>query len=298
MNEYFAAHPQSCSGASDLRYLLSLFGPQTGRYLADLPASWQEDVLRHCAQMGDLEAERVKSLVRRAREKSALLRKAWPHWQPGLDWLSNYRHLLAAQPAAFDGAIVPKGLAGSGLTAIDDLELPATASEAIDATAAEYVRVCRTLLLISQELVVVDPYLNPCKRDRAEVLLALLSVLGKSTARKSVTCWARSSEVVDVKRNSWAEVCAALDSILSKAGWPKTHAFRYILVDDAVAKSRMHARHVFSIKGGIRFDQGLQVLPRGRRNEVSPTAHVVHEELIATFVDGQHDMAVEHTYTR
>lgn len=297
MNEFYAAHPQSCTGASDLRYLLSLFGPQAGRYLADYPSTWRDDLLKHCAELSELEAERVKALIRRARERSALVRKVWPAWQSDLDWLGNYKQLLADRPGAFTAAVVPRACASDGLIAMDELDLPPTASETIEATAQEYLRVSQLLLLISQELFIVDPYLNPCKRDREPVLTALLSELSKRP-RKSVTCWARSSEIVDPRRSSWQEVCAALDRILSAVAWPSTHEFRYILVEDATAKTKMHARHLFSIKGGIRFDQGFQVLPRGRRNEVNPTAEAVHEELINVFVDGLHDMQVEYTYVK
>lgn len=93
MIEFFAAHPASCDNSGDLRFLLGHFGPQAGRYLADYPGSWTEDVLRHCDGLGPVEAERIKLLVRRAREKAALLRKNSLVWDERVDWIGNYRNL-------------------------------------------------------------------------------------------------------------------------------------------------------------------------------------------------------------
>jgi hypothetical protein len=297
MNELFAADPQCCEQSADLKFLLAHFGPHAGRYLADYPISWAADVARHCESLGALEAERIKTLVRRARERSALVRKGGLPWQPDVDWLSNYKNVLALRPGEFVSAVLPRSAVGMGGPTIDDLDLPPTAGEAIDAIASEYVRVSRTLLLISPELVIVDPYLNPCKRDREDVLRAMLQTVAKGQCR-AITCWARASEVADPKRNTWADVCAALDRVLAAVVWPVDRSFQFILVDDAVAKSKMHARYLFSIKGGIRYDQGLQSLPKGRRNEVSPIAAAVHDGLIRVFQEGEHDMVVEQSYQR
>ena len=39
------------------------------------------------------------------------------------------------------------------------------------------------------------------------------------------------------------------------------------------------------IKGGIRFDQGFQQLPAGRRMTVSPISKIVHDELLGLFFE-------------
>lgn len=297
MNEFYAADPRSCDRSADLRFLLNHFGPQTGRYLADYPASWALDIERHCALLGEVEAERIKLLIRRARERSALLRKNALPWQDGMDWLENYKSLISRRPGEFELAVVPRAakVQGQGLTTIDEFELPPTADEAIEATASEYVRVSRTLLLISPELTLVDPYLNPCKSDRYEVLRELFSVAAKGKCQR-ITCWARDTEVVDSRRNTWEEVSAALMRLLKEIAWPSEKAFRYVLVDDARARSKMHPRYLFSIKGGIRFDQGFQRLPKGRRNDVSPLGAAVHDELMRTYHEGAHDMQLERAF--
>jgi len=295
MNEFFAAHPASCDNSGDLRFLLGHFGPQAGRYLADYPGSWTEDIIRHCDGLGPVEAERIKLLVRRAREKAALLRKNSLVWDERVDWIGNYRNLARQNPREFTMAVVPRAVKAEGFVTIDDLDLSPTADESIEAVTAEYVRVSRTLLLLSPELIFVDPYLNPCKTDRQDVLVAMFGIAAKGKCRK-ITCWGRESEVVGERRHSWEEVGTALSGILKSAAWPADREFRYILVDDAAARMKMHPRYLLSIKGAIRYDQGFQRLPKGRRNDVSPIGAGLHVELLKTYHEGGHDMRVERVF--
>jgi hypothetical protein len=98
------------------------------------------------------------------------------------------------------------------------------------------------------------------------------------------------------RRNSWEEVGSAIEHILQDAGWQGNREFQYNFVDDATTRSKMHARYMLSIKGGIRYDQGFQRLTRGRRNDVSPIGTQLHVELIKTYHEGAHDMRIEHVF--
>lgn len=295
MNEFFAADPASCENSADLRFLLGHFGPLTGRYLAEYPVTWAEEIEKHCAQLGSVEAERLKLLVRRAREKSALLRDAALPWNTGFGWIKNYRDLVRQRPSVFAAAVLARSAKIDGFPSIDDLDLSPTADELIEGSAQEYARVSKMLLRISPELHFIDPYLNPCKKDRRDVLIELFAIATKGKCRK-ITCWASEGKVVGERSHSWEEVGEALNDILGQANWPTERVFRYVLVDDATARTKMHARYVLSIKGGIRFDQGFQRLPSGRRNEVSPIGEKPHEELIKTYHEGAHDMKVERVF--
>lgn len=295
MNEFFAADPLSCENSSDLRYLLSHFGPSTGRYLADYPATWANEIKLRCEALGPIEAERAKALLRRAHERAALLRKTSIPWDDRTDWLDNFRNVVRQRPGEFACGIVPRTIHDPDVITIEALELSPTAEESIEAVAAEYVRVSKTLLLLSPELVFVDPYLNPCRSDRQDVLLEMIRLAGSGKCRR-ITCWARESEIVGDRRHTWDEVCLALGRLLTAAKWPLDREFRYVLVDDATRRSKMHPRYLVSIKGGIRYDQGFQRLPKGRRNEVSPLGAKLHDEVLKTYHEGEHDMKIVRVY--
>lgn len=291
MNEFFAADPESCENSADLRFLLGNFGPHAGRYLADYPATWTDEIKRRCDELGPLEGERAKALIRRARENAVLLRKAALPWDEGARWIDNFRTVAKVRPGEFEMGIVPRTGTGSDVVTIDDLELSPTADESIEAVAREYVRVSRTLLLLSPELVLVDPYLNPCKKDRQDVISEMLATAAKGKCR-AVTVWARDSNIIGDRQNSWDEVREAVGTILHSACWPEDRKFSLVMVDDATCKSKMHPRYLLSIKGGIRFDQGFQRLPKGRRNDVSPLGKSLHGEVLKTYYEGQHDMKI------
>ncbi|WP_291983253.1 MULTISPECIES: hypothetical protein [unclassified Candidatus Accumulibacter] len=297
MNELYAADPLSCENSGDLRYLLSQFGPFTGRYLAAYPVSWRGEIRERCETLGPIEAERVKVLLRRARERAALLCKAALPWDDRNNWLENYRSVLRQHPREFASGIVPRPFQARDVIMIDDLDLSPTADESIEAIPKEYLRVSKTLLLLSPELVFVDPYLNPCKSDRQDVLVEMFRLAGRGKCR-GITCWARDSEIVGDRRYSWDEVRAAIEKILTAAEWPGDREFRYLLVDDATCRSKMHARYLVSIKGGIRYDQGFQRLPKGRRNDVSPLGSVLHDHVLKTYHEGEHDMEIVRAFER
>lgn len=295
MNEFFAADPASCDNSTELRLLLGNFGPQTGRYLAEYPITWPNDIMNNSQQLGQVECERIKLLIRRAHERAALLRNGNLPWNPHFDWISNYRSLIQKRPKEFTQAIVSRISTSGEFITIDELELPATADESIEAIASEYVRTSRTLLLLSPELIFVDPYLNPCKNDRRDILVAMLNVASKGKCNK-ITCWARGSEVIGERRNSWEEVVLAIQEILRDAEWPRNRNFQFNFVDDATTRTKMHPRYLFSIKGGIRYDQGFQRLSKGRRNDVSPIGEKLHLELIKTYHEDGHDMRIERVF--
>lgn len=279
MNEFFAADPVCCSDSSELRFLLNSFGPYTGRYLAVYPESWRQKLSDHLAVLRPKESEKVKTILRRAREKSALVASSSLPWNEAISWVENAVRLVDSHPPKFQGVIAaPDGGGNSKAVTLDTLDLPPTADEKVDGTAREYVRVSKTLMLISPEIYFVDPYLNPARSDVADVLSEMLAVLAKGKCRR-VACFAKTSNVVDPKIHTWKEVQAALDDILAKVSWPTDRAFEYMLVDDERSEAKMHGRYLFSLKGGVRFDQGFQRLPKGRKVDISPVGVGVHEDL-------------------
>ena len=70
MNEFFAAEPTCFRDSSELRLLLVRFGPYTGRYLAEYPAEWSSFLTGRFEDLCSVEAERVKTCLRRAREQA------------------------------------------------------------------------------------------------------------------------------------------------------------------------------------------------------------------------------------
>ena len=292
MNELYAADPSVCAHASELKLLLASFGPYTGRYLANYPIDWAAQVERQLENLGEIEAARVKTILRRARETMALITRANLSWNPEKEWLVNATPLLGTAPAVFNG-LIARQATPPAIHHLHELDLPPTAEERIAGTASEYARISKILLVLSPEIALVDPYLNPLKGDCAAVLKAMFDTAAKGKCQK-ISLWARESEVC--RRGTYAVIKADLEDRLHRlahqAGFKPGSEIEMILVEDESRLAKMHDRFLLSIKGGIRFGQGFQQLPQGRHVEVGPVGKTTHNALLDIYFDGKHDMRV------
>jgi hypothetical protein len=292
MNELYAAEPSVFSHASELKLLMASFGPYAGRYLANYPSDWAAQVEMQLENLGDIEAARIKIILRRAKESTALISWNGLAWNKGQEWLENARPLLNAAPAMFEGLIARQAIPPA-IHNLHELDLPPTAEERIAGKASEYARISKTLLVLSPEISLVDPYLNPLKRDCAAVLKAMFETAAMGKCEK-VSLWVRESEVR--KRGTYAVMKADLEDCLRRlarqASFKPGREIELVLIEDESRQAKMHDRYLLSIKGGIRFGQGFQELPQGRHVDVGPVGKTTHDALLDIYFDGKHDMRV------
>ena len=292
MNELYAADPSVCAHASELKLLLASFDPYAGRYLANYPENWVAQVESQFENRGEIEKARVKTILRRAKEGMAMVTRANLSWNADKEWLENARPLLNTPPAVFDG-LIAREATPPAIHHLHELDLPPTAEERIAGTASEYARISKILLVLSPEIALVDPYLNPLKGDCAAVLKAMFDTAAKGKCQK-ISLWARESEVC--RRGTYAVIKADLEDRLHRlahqAGFKPGREIEMILVEDESRLAKMHDRFLLSIKGGIRFGQGFQQLPQGRHVEVGPVGKTTHNALLDIYFDGKHDMRV------
>lgn len=292
MNELFAADPAICSRASELKLLLSSFGPYAGRYLANYPENWTTRVESQFENLGEVEAAKVQVLLRRAKDNLMLVTRSNLLWNSEQEWLVNAAPLLNAVPRVLDG-LVAKQAAPPAIHQLDSLDLPPTAEERVAGNANEYARIAKILLLLSPEVAFVDPYLNPLKKAYSSVLKALFDHVAKGKCKK-IYLWVRASVLLSSGNPSVikADLEDALNRLARQAGLKPGQAIEMILVDDESQKTKMHGRYLLSIKGGIRLDQGFQELPQGRHVDVGPIGKTIHNDLLDIYFDGKHDMQV------
>ena len=292
MNELYAADPSVCAHASELKLLLASFDPYAGRYLANYPENWVAQVESQFENRGEIEKARVKTILRRAKEGMAMVTRANLSWNADKEWLENARPLLNTPPAVFDG-LIAREATPPAIHHLHDLDLPPTAEERISGTASEYARISKILLVLSPEIALVDPYLNPLNGKCASVLKAMFDMAGKGKCQK-ISLWARASEVFG--HSACAVIKADLEDRLRQlarqAGFKPGREIEMILVEDESRQAKMHGRFLLSIKGGIRFDQGFQQLPQGRCVDVGPVGKTTHNALLDIYFDGKHDMRV------
>lgn len=296
MNELFAADPTVCGHISDLKLLLASFGPYTGRYIANYPDNWSAQIEKQFEGLGDVEAAKAKLLLRRARENIALVTKSNLNWRADQEWLANAVSLLtktSVAPAIFDGLITAHA-SPPAIHALHELDLPATAEERITGIAKEYARITKMLLLLSPELALIDPYLDPLNSDCYLVLEAMFEIAARGKSQK-MSLWARGSEVV--RYSTYATIKPDLEDALrrlaSHANMKPGRIIEFVLIGEEKKKTKMHGRYLLSIKGGIRLDQGFKQLNQGRQVDVGPIgSKATHDALLDIYFDGKHDMRV------
>lgn len=292
MNELYGADPAICANASELKLLLASFGPYAGRYLANYPLDWAAQVQSKLENLGEVEAAKVRTLLRRAKETATLVTRSNLPWNCANEWLSNAAPLLDATPAVFKG-LVAREAKPPAICQLHELDLPPTAEERVGATASEYARISKILLLLSPELVFVDPYLNPLKRSCFTVLKALFELAAKGKSQR-ISLWARASEVMGSGNVSAikANLEDTLRSLANQSNFKPGREIEMILVEDESRQTKMHGRYLLSIKGGVRLDQGFQQLSEGRQVDVGPIGRTIHNALLDIYFDGKHDMQV------
>lgn len=289
MNELFAADPGVFLHPSDLRFTLEKFGPETGRYLGEYPIDWVSRVERSLPVVTPVEQARVSTFLRRAIERLKLIPNRSFPFDPKRSWEDNALELLKPPLPRFDSVIIGHEGRQSAAFTLDSLELPPTAEEKIEGVPQEFVRVCKTISLFSPEIVMVDPYANPCKHNVASVLKPLLQQIARGRCERVLIC-ARYDAVIGARLSTQNELYDSLRKLRSDAQLPLACSLEFVLFEDSQSASRMHARYLFSIKGGVRLDQGFQKLPPGRKVDVGPISPVLLDELMALYVEGRHDM--------
>ena len=292
MNELYAADPAACPDALALKHLLEKFGPQTGRYLGNYPNDWSARVRQSSQFHRPIEAERIKSVLRRADERTALFTQHGLNWIDQSSWINNALQLISRPNSPFKQIIGVDSIPPH-VSDLHNLNLPVTAEERIAATPREYARVSEIFLKISHELIFIDPYLNPFRDDYGAVLKELFPRISRGRCRK-IFFWARCSEIE--KQCSASTYKHEMQRILKNTVDQLNFQINVILVSDERATSKMHGRYLVSPKGGIRFDQGFQRLPRGRLVDVGPISETVHEQLMRTYSKGANDFEVIHRF--
>ncbi len=259
MNELYAADPGTCKQISDLNLLLNAFGPYTGRYLASYPSDWMKRIELQYENIGTLEVEKAKELLRRAKDGLKFVTRTNLAWSTEKEWIQNIETLLVSNPTLFNGVIANENISPI-VKPFEDHDLSPTSEESIRGTNIEYGRVCKILLLLSPELILIDPYLDPLKQRYKSVLSSLFSIAANGPCER-IVIWARAREVLRVGSASviLSDIKEALHGLMKEAKFRPGRKIEMILVEDESCKNKMHGRYLLTIKGGIRIDQAIRV---------------------------------------
>lgn len=308
MNELYGIEPGAYSTPKEWGAQLASFGPHTGRYVLVLPnyKTWSEAVIAR-EDLGDLDRERIRSILRRADPHSWYLALSLDRWQVTECWLENAISYWRVANPKHRSIFVHEDCYGEFsrnrpddcrlLTAADDFLPLSAADEEIETQPKDYWTVSKWLCHISAEIHLIDPYFNPvASADVCKVFVHYVEQISRLKKPIDVHFWVRCRE-----RDTGGGLQKAsqeVERLIKEAskGGRSGLRFHYHWVSDDTSRDKLHARYLLTEKGGIQFDQGFQVLrPSGKRNMVSPVGLDLHQELFDRFTSGKNAFDVEKT---
>ena len=291
VNDWYSVDPRVFATSKELKFFLESFGHHTGRYMLTLPLSWQEIVRDHLSDARPIESQRIREILAIGMKRGAI----WKHPKvpkkfTAEKWIGQAAEFYGVAPELIEAFVADDFDLGGDSTpenmpavSYSDFDVSSNRSEEISTHPAEYLRVAETLLLASQEVVFVDPYLNPSDEKRASVLKNLLMKLAARSAIKSVVIWVREREAGT--RQQYLSVLKEIIRELPSGDL----TIRVFAVEDGRSKDRLHARYLLSIKGAIQFDLGFIEMDK-KTTIVTPVPMQVHKDLVIKYISGQNDL--------
>jgi hypothetical protein len=285
MIEDYAIEPACFRSAESVRYLLEKFGFHQGRFLVTYPAGWVSKVREALALLPDMQRKRAIDFLARYRDERIIERA--DRYDMCDSWAGNAAH--AVRDKVLDKAICAEGNP-FGIKTYDEVDesfFAHSQSGRLLANAANYSMAVRRLLEISREAVLVDPYFQFSRPGRIKVLKAFFSE-AKRTACKSLVLFGRA----EVTANQGLGRFQAAATEFCRNSLDKSQCLRVRLVDDSGRPNAMHARYMFSRKGGISFDKGFQEEPVETYVDLALLTPELLSEQIRLYLDGEHGHTV------
>jgi len=278
MNELIAVEPECCA-ATQLITLASVVGFHEGRFIAEYPRYWVKLAYKatNCVS-DDMQRSLLNEAIAHIKETSLLSTQRI--YDQNQTWRNN----------AFEGE--KAGVFGKVLT---DGDYPM--SENIHRifpkkwssergivqrapTVDFFLFLLNPLLISSGSLVLIDPYFKPLDAKTLPLFKAVLRVAFQARCKEFVA-FVREKKWGWNQRQSYKLLIDKIGTSISPGKNVTIH-----VCDDRYPtdweEEGMHTRFIFSEKGGINLDKGLQL----RGKDFSYIDKTQHEELLREYVEG------------
>ena len=181
----YALDPTLLDNWKDIRYFKDQCGAEKGRLISEYPSKWERAVFEaiRLSNPGPVEKHRMKEAIRNI-VKYKLFRRSRILWDDKLTWFDNAR--VEHERMNFH-AIISKNcdddesnciLAGDH---VDDSKLlwKCSHSVTIERNASRMAREVAPVLLLSTQIIFIDPHFDPSERRFRNPLIEFLGVLSK-----------------------------------------------------------------------------------------------------------------------
>lgn len=268
MNEVYAVDPAAPADWKELKLLLDQFGLQTGRFVADFPLDWIDEVRAGFARATEIERKCAIEVLKRRR--CGLTTRSGAKFLSSMPWVEN----AVAATREFK-CIIGCRQNGIGLPTVEDVlyddekALPSGIEDHLDGRADEYARVARPLFEASAEVILVDPFFLRADEDRAAQRKRTVLAKLLRCAESSGTC-ERFLLMLELPPHGTMSRSAAEAKVDDHIRWACREAgSQHVKVKRALREDVGHGRYLFSVDGGLHFDEGFGELRDGKKNHVT-----------------------------
>jgi hypothetical protein len=255
MNEIFAIDPLAPKDLKDIKSIVSKFGMEQGRFIANFPDDWVSLLLNHADKVSGLDRSRLIILLSKFKDSLIQVKMGYQRsksWEDNVYKItSNIYKILGDNPNKYGFPTLESYLWG------DDIIEDNGRGEHIPMTLGAYKSAVAPLFHISSEIHIADPFFqlrdefgNMDKR-RIDILQAFIDVANESSRCESIKIhFKRRINISEsIQEAGYLE---DLNHVLSRCN-------SFISLSFDIHNDMTHGRYIFGVKGGMQFDHGFSL---------------------------------------
>jgi len=254
MNELYGIDPEIPSSLRDINYLNELFGLHRGRFIGSFPFDWENIILKNLSNLSDIERAKVVNKLKKLMDATLPIDADYRRTKKWVDNAFDLQTQKRCLSKIYSAPENPYKYPSLVDVLQGDEDLPDGIGDFIPMNVKSYRAAVRPLFLKSTEVHFIDKYFNLRKganRDpfRWKVLQGLFEE-AKISNRCNSFCFHLHIEKFpnEPSQNLFLEDAR---EVANEIG------FKDLNISYTV-DSTQHGRYIFSLKGGLKFDQGFE----------------------------------------
>ncbi|MFW1135894.1 hypothetical protein ACEV9R_17525 [Vibrio parahaemolyticus] len=261
----FAVAPSQINSLLDLVILESRMGFEKGSVLSRFPKVWFKEVSQKLS--AELDGTQLDKATEKLRELKTNKMIALGRSYEGVEWTvaAKNSHSTRAFHRLVEDSLDELPIFTSSLMNLEDADFVYTSQYSRDAFSLA--DAASALLFGAEKVTLYDPYICPSKPGCCKTLLELMKLCNKDDVEFHIFSEEDGKQV-------WERTEQALEAL--KATMPENIKLYWYCIDDG-GSGFLHARGLFTAKGGLIYDRGFEepndVAQRAELTDITPMPH-------------------------
>jgi hypothetical protein len=260
MNELYGIDPEIPSSLRDINQLTDLFGTHRGRFIASYPNDWILMIRQNLSNLPPLDKARAVTLLKKLENSTLPVEAEYRRIRKWVENTYNFQNSKNYLSKIYTSPNNPYKFSSLNDLLTGHEELPDSLGDLVPMTVNNYRKIIKPLFLKSTEVHVIDKYLQLRNGDektikrRRNILRGLFE-----EARNSKRC---NSFLFHIDVSKEKKERKNYDIILENYLEDTSEIAEDIGFSDlsirVLPDTYQHARYIFGIQGGLKFDQGFE----------------------------------------